>query len=126
MSLTKEAQEVRKAKLILNCNINSKQNGDLIPVLPGTVNLVYGGMDYARSVFGTDKITRSVLIDYFDNARLHWPNTEYPSNTARYTIVNWCKEHGIKPLHYIAPMGVGIVWFKEEQDLFAFKLRFGI
>lgn len=124
MSLT-EIQDQRRAEFILNSNVNSEQEGDLIPFFPGTVNLVYGGMDYARSVFGTDKITRSVIIDYFNNARLHWPRTEYVG-LARYTIVHWCKEQGIKPLHYMAPMGVGKVWFKEEHDLFLFKLRFGI
>ena len=125
MSLTKEAQEVRRAELILNSNVNSEQEGDLIPFFPGTINLVYGGMDYARSVFGTDKITRSVIINYFDNARLHWPNTEY-AGLARYTITNWCREQGVRPLHYTAPMGVGKVWFKDEHDLFLFKLRFGL
>lgn len=126
MSLTKEAQDQRRAEFILNSNVNSAKEGDLIPFLPNTVDLVYGGMDYARSVFGTTKITRSVLTNYFDNARLHWPNTEYPSNTARSTIVHWCKEHGIRPLHYYAPMGCRQVWFKEEHDLFAFRLRFGV
>lgn len=100
--------------------------GDLIPFLPGTVDLVYGGLDYARSVFGAEKITRNVIIDYFDNARANWPRTEIPKGYNRHLVTRWCKEKGIKPLHYHAPMSEKIIWFKEEADLFAFKLRFGI
>lgn len=103
----------------------TKKEGDLIPFLPNTVDLVYGGLDYARSVFGTEKISRTLIVNYFDNARRTWPNTEY-AGLARYVITNWCREQDIKPLHYMAPMGVGKVWFREEHDLFLFKLRFGV
>lgn len=124
MSLTKEAQDQRRAEFILNSNVNSTTKGDLVPFLPNTVELVYGGMDYARSVLGPE-ITRNTIIDYFDNAKKTWPCTSV-TGLARSTIVNWCKQRGIKPLHYVAPMGIGKVWFREETDLFAFKLRFGV
>jgi hypothetical protein len=126
MSLTKEAQDKRRAEFILNSNVNSATEGDLIPFLPNTVDLVYGGMDYARSVFGSTKITRSVLTYYFNNARDTWPNAEIPYGYSRHSVTSWCKEKGIKPLHYYAPMSERTVWFKEETDLFAFKLRFGV
>lgn len=126
MSLTKEAQDKRRAEFILHSNVNSANDGDLIPFLPNTIDLVYGGMDYARSVFGNTKITRSVLTNYFDNARLHWPRTDIPQGYSRYSVTSWCKEKGIKPLHYYAPMSERTVWFKEETDLFAFTLKFGV
>jgi hypothetical protein len=126
MSLTKEAQDKRRAEFILHSNINSAKEGDLIPFLPNTVDLVYGGMDYARSVFGTAKITRTLIVNYFDNARATWPKTDIPQGYSRHSVTSWCKEQGIKPLHYYTPMSERTVWFREEQDLFAFALKFGI
>ncbi len=104
----------------------TNKEGDLIPFLPNTVDLVYGGMDYARSVFGTAKISRTLIVNYFDNARRTWPNADIPHGFSRYSVTSWCKERSIKPLHYYTPMSERTVWFKEESDLFAFKLRFGI
>ena len=105
---------------------NTNKEGDLIPFLPNTVDLVYGGMDYARSVFGTEKISRTLIVNYFDNARRNWANADIPHGFSRYSVTSWCKERGIKPLHYYTPMSERTVWFREESDLFAFKLRFGI
>ena len=104
----------------------TNKEGDLIPFLPNTVDLVYGGMGYARSVFGTEKISRTLIVNYFDNARRTWPNADIPHGFSRYSVTSWCKERGIKPLHYYTPMSERTVWFREESDLFAFKLRFGI
>jgi hypothetical protein len=104
----------------------TKYEGDLIPFRTTTIDLAYGGMEYARSVFGTENISRSDLISYIDNAKLTWPKVEYPFGVARYDVVDWCKAHNIGPLHYVAPMGHRIVWFKEETDRFAFSLQFGI
>jgi hypothetical protein len=103
-----------------------KEKGDLVPFRSSTIDLAYGGMDYVRSVFGPGEITRSNIIDYFDNAKLTWHKIEYPFGVARYNVVDWCKEHNVGPLHYVAPMGHRIVWFKEETDRFAFALQFGI
>ena len=126
MSLTKDVQELRRAKVILDSKIKASEKGDLIPFLPNTVDLVYGGLDYARSVFGTEKISRTLIVNYFDNARRTWPNTEIPQGYSRHSVTSWCKQSGIKPLHYYTPMSERTVWFREETDLFAFKLKFGI
>ena len=126
MSLTKEAQDKRRAEFILNSNVNSATEGDLIPFLPNTVDLVYGGMDYARSVFGTEKITRSLIVNYFDNARVYWSSVQIPQGTSRHQVTTWCKEQGIKPLHYYTPMSERTIWFKDDNDLFVFALKFGV
>ena len=104
----------------------TNKEGDLIPFLPNTVDLVYGGMDYARSVFGAQEITRTTIVNYFDNARANWSRVEIPQGTSRHQVTAWCKERGIKPLHYYTPMSERTIWFKEETDLFAFALKFGI
>ena len=104
----------------------TNKEGDLVPFRNTTVDLVYGGMDYARSVFGAQEITRTTIVNYFDNARRTWPNTEIPFGYSRYSVTSWCKERGIKPLHYYTPMSERTVWIREETDLFAFKLKFGI
>lgn len=126
MSLTKDVQELRRAKVILDYKIKASEKGDLVPFRSSTVDLVYGGMDYARSVFGTEKITRSVIVDYFDHARRNWGSVDIPHGTSRHQVTTWCKERGIKPLHYYTPMSEKTIWFKEETDLFAFTLKFGV
>lgn len=103
----------------------ANEKGDLVPFRNNTVDLVYGGMSYARSVFGTEEITRSSIIDYFDNARTTWGSVEIPKGIARHQVITWCREHGIKPLHYYTPMSGRTIWFREDSDLFAFTLKFG-
>jgi len=105
-------------------NVDGK--GDFIPFPPNTVDLVYGGMEYARSVFGKERITRTAILDYFDNARTIWPSAEIPKGISRHRVTSWCRENDIKPLHYYTPMSGRTIWFREETDLFAFKLKFGI
>ncbi len=105
---------------------NAIQKGDLVPFRNATVDLVYGGMDYARSVFGTKEITRTTIVNYFDNARADWSSVQIPQGTSRHQIITWCKEQGIKPLHYYQPMSEKTIWFKEDTDLFAFTLKFGV
>lgn len=126
MSLTKDSLELRRAKLILDFEIKPNGKGDLVSFRSTTVDLVYGGMDYARSVFGTEKITRSTIIDYFDNARANWGSVQIPKGTSRHQVTTWCREKGIKPLHYYTPMSQRTIWFKEDADLFAFTLNFGV
>ena len=126
MSLTKDKQELLRAQLILNSKIKYNAERDLVPFRNTTVDMVYGGMDYARSVFGTEKISRALIVDYFSNARANWSSAEIPKGTSRYQIVAWCKEHGIKPLHYYQPISDKTIWFKEDTDLFAFTLKFGV
>jgi spore maturation protein CgeB len=118
MSLTKAA-DLLIGKL-------EKGEDDLIPFLPNTVDLVYGGIDYAISVLGVKKITRSTIINYFEDARANWKSVPIPKNYSRYSVTSWCKEKDIKPLHYYAPMSERTVWFKEDADLFAFTLKFGV
>lgn len=126
MSLTKDSQELRRAKVILDSKINASEKGDLVPFRNTTVDLVYGGMDYARSVFGEEKITRSLIVNYFNNARAYWSSAEIPKGTSRHQVITWCKEQGIKPLHYYTPMSEKTIWFEDDKDLFAFTLKFGV
>jgi hypothetical protein len=126
MSLTKDQQELRRAKVILDSKIKASEKGDLVPFRNSTVDLVYGGMDYARSVFGTQEITRTTIVNYFDNARTNWSSVEIPQGTSRHQVTAWCKENGIKPLHYYTPMSERTIWFKEDNDLFVFALKFGV
>jgi len=118
MSLTKDASLLKDA-------LNASLKGDLVPFRSSTIDLAYGGMEYARSVFGTDKITRSAIIDYFDNARANWTSVPIPQNVTRNAVTSWCKEKGIRPLHYYTPTSERTIWFKEDADLFAFTLKFG-
>lgn len=122
----KESENKRKALEVLNFWVPDEEKKDLIPFLDATVDLVYGGLDYARSVLGTNKITRSLIIDYFDHAQATWPKTTMPKDASRAVVKTWCKELGIKPLHYYSTMHNRYIWFKEEQDSFAFKLKFGL
>lgn len=101
------------------------EKGDLVPFRSATVDLVYGGMDYARSVFGTDEITRTTIVNYFDNARTDWNSVDIPKGISRHRVVAWCREKGIRPLHYYTPTSARTIWFKEDADLFAFTLKFG-
>lgn len=125
MSLTKDIQELRRAKVILDSKIKASEKGDLVPFRSSTVDLVYGGMDYARSVFGTEKITRTTIVNYFDNARRNWSSVQIPQGTSRHQVITWCKEQGIRPLHYYTPMNEKTIWFKDDNDLFVFALKFG-
>jgi hypothetical protein len=120
MSLTKAVSTLTGLKH------HADEKGDLIPFRNTTIDLVYGGMDYARSVFGTEEITRTDIVNYFDNARVYWSSAEIPFGISRHQVVTWCREKGIRPLHYYTPMSMRTIWFEEEQDLFAFKLRFGL
>lgn len=120
MSLTKAMSTLTGVKL------NTDTKGDLVPFRSTTIDLVYGGMDYARSVFGTEKITRTDIVNYFDNAREYWSSAEIPKGISRHQVVTWCKERGIRPLHYYTPMSMRTIWFEEDADMFAFTLKFGL
>jgi hypothetical protein len=90
------------------------------------LTLVYGDMEYVRSVFGPVQITRDMLIDYFDNARVTWSMIDYTQGKTRSELIKWCRTMNIKPLHYYAPMGAKIIWFKEEESAFLCRLKFGL
>ena len=103
----------------------SEQEGQLMPFRSTTLELVYGDMEYIRSVFGPAEITRGMLSDYYDTARATWQKCAIPKGYHRGTVTNWCKSVGIRPLHYYAPMGEKTIWFKNTLDVFAFNLKFG-
>jgi hypothetical protein len=97
-----------------------------VPFRSEMLELVYGDMDYIRSVFGPGKITRDLIIDYFDNATVTWPKVDFTQGKTRLDLVRWCKSMNIKALHYYAPMGQKIIWFKEPETAFLCRLKFGL
>ena len=104
----------------------AKGERDLIPIRLTTLELVYGNMDYVRSVFGHDTlVTRELIIDYYNNAKHTWSKCDYSPSMHRGLITQWCRHFGIRPLHYYAPAGIKSIWFREPEDAFAFKLKFG-
>lgn len=97
-----------------------------VPFRSEMLELVYGDMAYIRSVFGPGEITRNTLIDYFDTATLTWSKVDYTQGKTRLDLVRWCKSMNIKALHYYAPMGQKIIWFKEPETAFLCRLKFGL
>ena len=98
----------------------------LMPFHPTTLMLVYGDMEYIRSVFGPTEVTRQMISDYYDNAKMSWTECEIPTERQRASATNWCRVANIRPLHYYAPMGYKSIYFRDNVDAFAFKLKFGI
>jgi hypothetical protein len=82
-------------------------------------------MEYVRSVFGPKPVTRIDIIEYYGNAKMTWTEIDY-TGIAKSTILKWCRSNGIRPLHYYAPEGMKTVWFKDVEDAFAFKLKYGV
>ena len=97
-----------------------------VPFRSEMLQLVYGDMDYIRSVFGLGELTRDTFIDYFDKAKLTWPKVDYTLGKTRVELIRFCKDMNIKPLHYYAPMGSKIIWFKEAEHAFLCRLKFGL
>ena len=97
-----------------------------MPFRSTTLELVYGDMEYIRSVFGTGEVTREMLGSYYERAKFSWQRCAIPSGYHRGAVTKWCRTVGIRPLHYYAPMDTKTIWFKEATDCFAFKLKFGI
>lgn len=97
-----------------------------VPFRSEMLELVYGDMGYIRSVFGPEEITRDALIDYFNNAKLTWSKVDYTRGKTRVELIRWCREMTIRPLHYYAPIGSKIIWFKEPETAFLCRLKFGL
>jgi len=97
-----------------------------VPFRSEMLELVYGNMEYVRSVFGPGELTRDIIIDYFDLARTTWSEIDYTHGRTRNEIVKWCRSMDIKPLHYYAPMGTKTIWFKDPESAFLCRLKFGI
>lgn len=101
--------------------------GDLVPFSAKVRSLCYGDDDYLRSVFGHAEITRQDLILYYEQARVNWTKvTVNWSESWRYKITEWLRDTNIRSLDYYFPVGYEAIWFKHEQDAFAFNLKFGI
>jgi len=97
-----------------------------VPFRSEMLELVYGNMEYVRSVFGPVELTRDLIIDYFDLARTTWSEIDYTHGRTRTELVKWCKLMNIKPLHYYAPMGTKTIWFKEPESAFLCRLKFSL
>ena len=97
-----------------------------VPFRSEMLELVYGNMEYVRSVFGPGELTRDLIIDYFDLARTTWSEIDYTQGKIRNELVKWCRAMDIKPLHYYAPMGTKTIWFKEAEHAFLCRLKFGL
>jgi hypothetical protein len=99
---------------------------NLIPLSPYVLTWVYGDDDYVRSVFGTLDITRQDIEFYYQKAKSKW--TTIGSSCVeswRIPIGAWLRENNIKGLDFYFPFGQETLWFKQEQDAFMFKLKFG-
>lgn len=102
------------------------EGDELIPFRTTTLEMVYGDMEYIKSVFGTANITRERLANYYYDAKKMWSKCSIPYRTDRTSIVRWCRSLDIRPLHYYLPLGSKYIWFKDRTDSFAFQLKFGI
>ena len=106
---------------------SSQEKGDLIPLSSHIIRMCYGDDDYLRSVFGTEHITRQHIADYYQQAKVNWIKVTVKwSESWRYKITDWLRATNIKSLDYYFPVGHEGIWFKYEQDAFAFNLKFGI
>ena len=97
-----------------------------VPFRSTMLELVYGDMEYVRSVLGQGNISRDTIIDYFDNAKMTWSEIDYVQGKTRAELVAWCKQMSIKPLHYYAPMGMKTIWFKDPESAFLCRLKFSL
>lgn len=100
------------------------EKGSKIPFSTTTLTLVYGDLEYIRSVFGTDAVTRDMIIEYFEEARASWLRDSY-LGISWHSLKHWCNEQGIGRLHYYAPPSGHTIYFKQVEHLFLFKLKFG-
>lgn len=97
-----------------------------MPFRSTTLEMVYGDMEYVRSVFGPEAIGRDDIIEYFDNAKLTWSEIDYTHGKSRSELVSWCKQMNIRPLHYYAPIGMKTIWFKDPESAFLCRLKFSL
>jgi hypothetical protein len=108
-------------------SVTDDSKGDLVPLSAKVLTWVYGDEEYLRSVFGYANITRQDIILYYEQAKLTWTKVDVKwSESWRYKINDWLKSTNIRGLDYYFPVGHEGLWFKHEQDAFAFNLKFGI
>ena len=98
--------------------------GDLVPLSSNVVEWVYGNSEYVGSVFGTTNPTRRQLTDYYENAKSRWYRVPFTYKKRQDAYV-WLKSNNIQGLDYYFPIGHREIWFKQIEDAFAFKLKFG-
>jgi len=103
-----------------------QEKGSKIPFSTTTLTLVYGELEYIRSVFGTDAVTRDMIIKYFEEARKNWPKATYGRKMSWEELKCWCIAQDIGRLHYYVPPGTLDVFFKNPKHLFLFNLKFGL
>ncbi len=100
------------------------EQGDLVPLSANVVEWVYGNPQYVGSVFGTGNPTRKQLTDYYENAKEKWNRVPF-TYRKRQQAYDWLKQNNIRGLDYYFPIGYKEIWFKNIEDAFAFKLKFG-
>jgi hypothetical protein len=98
---------------------------NLVPLSPYVLSVVYGDNEYVRSVFGRLDITRQELEQYYQRAKGKW-HTARLLPTMRTEFSLWQREICLRGLDFYAPLGYDTIWFKNLEDAFAFKLKFGI
>ena len=98
--------------------------GDLVPLSPFVLNMVYGDEAYVRSVFGRVDITRAELEQYYINAKKMWTEVKGVDEPLRGDIHSWLRSSTILGLDYYYPLGFNAIWFRHPQDAFAFRLKF--
>jgi len=100
-------------------------SGDLLPLSQYVIELVYGDLEYVRSVLGTTDITREELDQYYKRAKDSWHIVEIDvKNRNEHTA--WFRSVGIKGLDFYHPLGYKNIWFRNAEDAFTFRLRFGL
>lgn len=110
---------------LLSMSATKQLEGDLIPLSDTVLELVYGDIAYVESVLGTRTVTRELLYEYYEGAKLSWFKTSrrYISNAE---IFSWVKKHNIRGLDYHAPFNAAMkIWFRNPHDGFIFRLEFG-
>lgn len=100
-------------------------SGDLIPLSLYVLDMVYGDEQVIKSVFGRTDISRYDLECYYQSAKHNWTEISNVSEILRRDIGIWARSIQLKALDFYFPIGQKTIWFKNPEDAFAFKLRFG-
>lgn len=112
---------------LLSTSVTKEAEGDLVPLSAKVVEWVYGNAEYVGSVFGTTTPTRRQLREYYETAEATWHRIHFNDlYGVRDAVHKWLRSTGIRGLDYFYPIGKRCIWFKYQEDSFAFCLKFGI
>jgi hypothetical protein len=101
-------------------------SGDLLPLSPFVLEMVYGDIEHIRSVFGRVDINRYDLECHYNNAKKMWTEIKGVEENLRSDVYSWLRSTGIRGLDYYYPIGFRAIWFAKPEDAFAFTLKFGV